>query len=242
MNTQTTALTAPQVKTNLNTDFLKLIAIVAMLVDHIGSAFFPEAAWMRCIGRIAFPIFCYCLTVGLLYTKNFKSYLTRLGIFALVSQPFYVLAFNQDNFWAELTSMNIFFTLFVSLLAMRGIQTRRWWLFGVCVLVLMFFNFDYNITGVILMLIFYFCRNKPWLGAVLYALNYLPALLAGGDPASPFTLMLGNYALDGVFCSVLAIPLIFLAMPKLRLNIPKWFFYGFYPGHLAVIAAIQFML
>lgn len=242
MNTQTNALTTPLLKTSLNTDLLKLIAIASMLVDHIGSAFFPEAAWMRCIGRIAFPIFCYCLTVGLLYTKNFKSYLLRLGLFALVSQPFYVLAFNQDRFWQEITSMNIFFTLFVSLLAMRGIQKRRWWLFVLCVLALALFNFDYSITGVILMLIFYFCRNKPWLGAVLYLVNYLPELIGGGDPASPFTLMLGNYAFNGVFCAVLAIPLIFLAMPKTKLHISKWFFYGFYPGHLAVIAAIQWML
>lgn len=242
MNMQNATAATPRLKTNLNTDLLKIIAIAAMLVDHIGIAFFPDAGWMRCVGRIAFPIFCYCLTVGLLYTKNFNQYLLRLGLFALISQPFYVLAFNQDRFWEEFISMNIFFTLFVSLLAMRGIQTRRWWLFGLCILALALVNFDYSITGVILMLIFYFCRNKPLLGVALYVLNYLPALLGGGDLASPFTIMLGSYAFNGVFCAVLAVPLIFIAMPKMRLKLSKWFFYGFYPGHLAVIAAIQFFI
>ncbi|MFR3921893.1 MAG: TraX family protein [Dysosmobacter welbionis] len=80
--------TGPRLKTNLDTDLLKLIAIAAMLIDHIGGAFFPEVGVFRWIGRLAFPIFCYCLTVGLLYTHDVRKYLTRLGIFALVSQPF----------------------------------------------------------------------------------------------------------------------------------------------------------
>ena len=52
------ALATP-LKTNLNTDLLKLIAITAMLIDHIGGAFFPDVGFFRWIGRLAFPIFCY---------------------------------------------------------------------------------------------------------------------------------------------------------------------------------------
>ena len=59
-----------RLQTNLDTDFLKLIAIVSMLIDHIGSVFFPEVRVLRWIGRLAFPIFCYCMTVGLLYTHD----------------------------------------------------------------------------------------------------------------------------------------------------------------------------
>lgn len=84
----------PKLKTNLDTDFLKLIAVVSMLIDHIGSAFFPQYPVFRWIGRLAFPIFAYCLTVGLLYTRNIKRYLVRLGVFALISQPFYIFAFH----------------------------------------------------------------------------------------------------------------------------------------------------
>ena len=37
----------PRLKTNLDTDLLKLIAVVSMLIDRIGGAFFPEAGMFR---------------------------------------------------------------------------------------------------------------------------------------------------------------------------------------------------
>ena len=44
-----------KLRTNLDTDLLKLVAIAAMLVDRIGGAFFPEIPVFRWIGRLAFP-------------------------------------------------------------------------------------------------------------------------------------------------------------------------------------------
>lgn len=70
---------APRLRTNLDTDFLKLIAILSMLLDHIGAVFFPEHPAFRWVGRLAFPIFCYCMTVGLLYTRDIKRYLGPAG-------------------------------------------------------------------------------------------------------------------------------------------------------------------
>ena len=121
----------PRLQTNLDTDLLKLVAIVSMLIDHVGGAFFPEVGAFRWIGRLAFPIFCYCLTVGLLYTRNIKRYLGRLAVFAVVSQPFYVLAFHPHDWMVDRnwSNWNIFFTLFLSLLAMYGFKERKWWLF-----------------------------------------------------------------------------------------------------------------
>ena len=68
-----------------------------MAVDHIGYVFFPDKMWLRIIGRIAFPLFAYCLATGCIYTKNPKKYAIRLLIFSFVSQPFYSLAFFPYN-------------------------------------------------------------------------------------------------------------------------------------------------
>lgn len=232
---------APKLKSNLDTDFLKLIAITSMLIDHIGGTFFPQYPVFRWLGRLAFPIFCYCLTVGLLYTHDIKRYFGRLALFAVISQPIYALKVDPSAFLENLTNFNIFFTLILSLLFMWGITRRRW--YGVCTAVLALltlgiWNFDYSFTGVILMVIFYFCRNKPALGAALYCLSYLPALW--GSPGDPLALMVGGHAVDWTIFSLLAAPLIFCPTHT-GIKVNKWFFYGFYPVHLAIIALIKIL-
>ena len=61
------------VQTNRDTGLLKIIAFVTMAIDHIGYVFFPQYMWLRVIGRLAFPIFAYCLALGCVYTKNPKK-------------------------------------------------------------------------------------------------------------------------------------------------------------------------
>ncbi|WP_243138811.1 TraX family protein, partial [Hungatella hathewayi] len=51
-----------RLQTNLDTDFLKLIAIVSMLIDHIGSVFFPEVRVLRWIGRLAWVCQVFCVS------------------------------------------------------------------------------------------------------------------------------------------------------------------------------------
>lgn len=80
--------TQSKLKTNLDTNLLKLVAVTSMVIDHVGHVFFPQYPVFRWIGRMAFPLFCYCLTVGMLYTHDIKKYLGRLAVFSIISQPF----------------------------------------------------------------------------------------------------------------------------------------------------------
>ena len=89
-------------------------------------------------------------------------------------------------------------------------------------------------TGIQLMLIFYLCRNRPRLGAALYLLSYLPALM-NGWPEDPLCLTVGGLCIDWSIFAVFAAPLIFCATHS-RIKINRWFFYAFYPAHLAAIA------
>lgn len=81
--------------------FLKLIAIVLMLLDHIGYVFGIDGwniinleSWqfLRGIGRIAFPIFAYCIVNGLQKTRNIEKYIARMFLFAVISQIPFTLA------------------------------------------------------------------------------------------------------------------------------------------------------
>ncbi len=227
----------PKLKTNLDTDFLKLIAIISMLIDHVGGNLFPQYPAFRWIGRLAFPIFAYCLTVGLLYTRDIKKYILRLSVFALISQPFYIFATHPWDWQAEWMNLNIFFTLVVSLVAMWGLHTQKWWLLVAMFLLASLVNFDYSSQGIILMLIFYFCRNKPAMGAGLYVLTWLPALWSG-YLEDPLSVVIGGHAINWTVFGLLSVFPIFIPTHT-GVKIPKWFFYGFYPAHLAVIGVIR---
>lgn len=228
-----------KLKTNLDTNFIKIVAIISMTLDHVGNAFFPEYPVFRWIGRIAFPLFCYCLTVGMLYTHDIKKYILRLGSFALISQPFWILAFNADDIIGNIFNLNIFFTLVVSLLATWGFKEKKWWLFITGLVLLNVINFDYAMTGLILMLIFYLCRNKPLLGALIYSITYLPAI--NGYMEDPLALKIGAQAISFEIFALLALPFIYIHTNS-NLKISKWFFYIYYPAHLFVIFLVQVIL
>ena len=68
----------------LNGTMLKWIAIVTMVIDHVGAILFPQNEILRIIGRLAFPIFAFLLVEGYVHTGNVKKYMGRLLIFALI--------------------------------------------------------------------------------------------------------------------------------------------------------------
>ena len=54
----------------INNSNLKLIAVFLMIIDHIGAVLFPNIILLRCIGRLSFPIFAFCIAEGYFYTKS----------------------------------------------------------------------------------------------------------------------------------------------------------------------------
>jgi len=90
----------------MSTFVLKIIAIVAMLIDHTGAILISPHATeyptlylvSRGIGRIAFPIFVFLIVEGFYHTRDVKKYLKRLGIFAIISEiPFDFAFYNYNN-------------------------------------------------------------------------------------------------------------------------------------------------
>ena len=104
---------------------LKLIALLAMIADHIGVVYQPlfDVTLLRCIGRIAFPVFLFFIAEGCRRTRNIELYLLRLGAFALISELPFDFALAQykgvpydiySPFSYNLTEhQNVFFTFFL---------------------------------------------------------------------------------------------------------------------------------
>ena len=171
---------------------LKWIAIVTMLIDHIGAVLFENGfikaynqqlsgafsysvthavwyadIWMRRIGRVAFPIFCFLLVEGFFHTSNRKKYALRLGIFALVSEVPFDLAFRSSIL--EFTYQNVMVTLFIGFLTIWAMEVLRrknpaWMAVaaGLGVLTGYLARSDYGWKGIILILIFYLFIISPW--------------------------------------------------------------------------------
>ena len=97
---------------------LKLIALFFMLIDHLGAVVFPSVTEMRILGRIAFPIYCWCMVVGFYYTRSVPKYLGRILLTGVLVQPLYAYVMNHvgstGNLLADLylPYPNIFLTLF----------------------------------------------------------------------------------------------------------------------------------
>ena len=137
-------------KRGISSAVLKNIAVVTMLIDHIGAVIVirlliqkglygavvdQEAyiAWlgqnrgmygtymaMRIIGRLAFPIYCFLLAEGFQKTHNVKKYLGRMLLFALISEIPFDLALSGRLWNTEY--QNVFFTLFIGLMVIAGLR------------------------------------------------------------------------------------------------------------------------
>lgn len=234
---------------NTATTWLKIIALVFMFIDHAGKMCFPNIPEMRILGRIAFPIYAWCMIVGFHYTRSVPKYLLRILITGLVSQPLYMLALNHT--WKQ---PNIFLTLFLGLCALWGIREKKYlsqiWAPAAAMAAAILASADYGWRGVLLFIILYAVQeSRPGIAAVMVSyflfwgssysitkslfglpinMDALPAVLS--QPLSAF-LRMETYAL-------LALPFILIPFKK-DLKLPRWVGYALYPAHLAALYALE---
>lgn len=218
----------------LSNNQLKIIAMLTMLVDHIGVILYPDIDALRYIGRIAMPIFAFMIAEGVTHTKDRIRYLLMifaLGIgcqiaYLVAEQSLYqnilitfslsiILIYSIDNFAHDKSIVNaisvilaVFFVAFLCI-GMPKINSD--------------FYIDYGLFGVILPVVIYFVKGK-WHKLLFATIMLLPIVLELGD----FQI----YSLN-------AIPLLALyngQRGKLRL---KYMFYIFYPLHLGILYLIS---
>lgn len=246
---------------------LKMIAVITMFIDHFAAIIIARAltdygtyfvnvdnyhTWytiyevMRLIGRMAFPIYCYLLVEGFHYTKNATKYALRLFLFALISEIPFDIALNGTIL--EFQYNNVFFTLWLGLLAVMGIDFLRrhtiihtqnialqyllTFFRGIGLMAIVLFAMgiaefllctDYGAAGVAAIVAIYLLRNHP---------------MAGFTAA---VILLGLLSDSSEFCALLMLaPLYFYNGTRGKQM--KYFFYAFYPVHLLFIAALGMLM
>lgn len=228
---------------------LKIIAILIMLIDHIGAAIVGPLRYslaqnypalsrcfldlypvLRNIGRLAFPIFCFLLVEGFTHTRNVRKYALRLFLFALISELPFDYAFTNSLFaWRH---QNVFFTLLIGLLVMIGMsyfeyrecRTKA----GQYINVLM--QFLIAVAGLILAKELY--TDYGYKGVFLIEVLYFLRL------DKKLQTIFGAIAISWEATAPLAfLPIWFYHGERGRQL--KYFFYWFYPVHLLILGLLR---
>lgn len=237
----------------LDSNSIKLLAILAMTVDHITWAVFPGyprellPLLLRALGRITCPIMCYFIAEGYHHTKNIRKYTGRLFLFALISHFAYIYSSTAYRGWQSfipfadgylLNQTSVMWSLAWGLVMLRVANSQRiqkeWIRTGLILLIcLITLPSDWSCIASLCILVFgtnrgHFKLQMLWMlfYVAIYALVYCLAL----DPVYGLLQM----------AVVLAIPILQLYNGQRGKHrgfnrFMKWLFYLYYPLHLFVI-------
>lgn len=238
---------------NENKDFVKLAAVLFMIVDHVGAAFFPSVYELRIVGRIAFPLFAWGMVTGAAYTRNIWKYALRVLLVGVISQPCFMYGMNHS--WNYL---NVFATLLLGLLGIAAIRENRfgsrYWGPALAVLAACMVKMDYGFQGVLFILLLYGARqSRASIASVMIAFclywgfGTLSLKTVFGLPVIQQVSFLSEgkklfaHVAQIQFWAILALPFMLLPMRSRKdgFHLPTWVGYAFYPGHLLVIAVIR---
>lgn len=210
----------------LNSYHLKIIALLTMIVDHVGFIFFPDESYLRIIGRLAFVLYAFMLVEGFFYTKNFKKYFSKLTLWAILSEIPFDLAVHGE--WFYIYQQNIFFTLLLGLSGMYFIEKKKsidfkiiWAVFFISAAYIL--QVDYSWYGLAIIFTFYYFRkNKIFSLVTIQALSLIASI---------------NILVFQLFAFLGFIPILMYngKQGKKMGN----FYYSFYAVHLAVFAVIK---
>lgn len=206
---------------------LKWIAVLTMVIDHVGAILFPDQIWMRVIGRVAFPIYAYCLAEGFRYTSDYRRYLGRLALFAILSEIPFDLAFYGVPF--SFAHQNVFFTLTLGLILLWVLERCREQLllcagaFVVLCFLAQALHMDYGAGGLLMVFAFYLAQQgtSPWIGWGIFVF-----------------INLFGYAGGVQWAAILALLPIGLYSGKAGKKKQR-FFYWIYPLHLLLLWIIE---
>lgn len=240
----------------LSGNSIKIIAVISMLIDHVGVMLFPNVFLLRAIGRLAMPLFAFAISEGCRYTKNKLRHFLTIFALGVVCQIVYFV-FNPNDIY-----FSILFTFSFAILIIYSFQYMKKCLFErefkvfykvlsvlIFALVLTFviifcenFKVDYGFFGCILPLFatFFDFKNVNCCNA----LKKLDCLLIRALSFSLGVLLfvLTSNKISFSVYALFSVPLILLYNGKRGKYNIKYLFYVFYPLHLVILQAIVYLI
>ncbi len=209
---------------------LKIIAIVTMLIDHIGYIFITEHGLnliFRGVGRLAFPIFAFLIAEGCSKTGDIKKYKYRLLAFAFISEIPFDFAFY--NTYLEFSHQNVFFTLLLGTVAVyfydQYNDNKKFKYLAIIfpAVIAEILHTDYGAVGVLIIVTIYLMKDdlKKQIYVIIFG-NLILTMLS-----HPIQLL-----------GMLTVIPIYFYNGERGINI-KYFFYVFYPLHLLILGWLQ---
>ncbi len=226
-------------KWGLTNNQLKLIAMLTMLIDHIGVYLYPNVTILRIIGRISFPIFAYMIAEGCRYTKNRGEYLGMIAALGVICQVVFYVAMGS-------LYMGILITFSLSILCIYAVDyfikkkdfasgllmvfTLLEVLFLVKILPGMAaftdYDVDYGLVGIVLPIVVYYMPKKLYKLAAAAGILLSMGLSSGGI----------------YWYAMLSLPFLALYNGERGKHKLKYMFYIFYPAHLVLIFFIGMLM
>ncbi len=237
-------------KQHTNSNYLKLIAIIAMTIDHATDLLYPGfpakplPLALHFIGRLTAPIMWFFVCEGYHYTKDVKKYMLRLGIFAIISHFAYCFGFGISLNPLEggiFNRTSVMYPLFIAVVVLYLDDhpgTLKKWQKTVIqtVLILSAFPADWSCIAVLAILGMYSERGK---------LERQMLKMAGGVSVYgivSFFFVSKTYAIE-LIGVIMVYPVLKLYNGERgRAKWMKWFFYIYYPLHLIVIGIIRLIV
>lgn len=219
---------------------LKVIACLTMLIDHIAASGVHYAQWMRIVGRIAFPIFCFLTAEGVARTRNPKKYALRLVIAMVLSELPFDLAFSIRWTWE---SQSVMVTILLGFLALEAMGLTENF-YGKLLLAMPFcilgkyLKVDYGGYGVLMIVMFGLTRGLPREKLMQCADMAILCWAIGGRRM----VFLGISMPTEMAALIALVPIFLYSGRKLtHSKAVQWGFYLFYPVHLTLLWAIRYL-
>ena len=233
---------------------LKILAAIFMVIDHIGLMFFPSMRIFRCIGRLSMPIFAFMISEGAKYTKNKLKYFLSVFILAVICQTVYYFADGGSLYMSILVTFSISILLIYALDYFKKtcfsdtasiyekVLSGVVFVLGVIVTYILnkYLTIDYGFVGCIMpVLASLFDFKDISAPKILKRLDCIPLrVLCLGVGVVCMAIIKGAAF---VWWALLAIPLLLLYSERRGIWTMKYFFYLFYPLHLAALEGIYIL-